>query len=128
MALRNRRQISIATEDYRRLAALRDMLAKKTGTRATITATVARAIDCLADAYQRGAWLSPVEAAPILEQRHRDKMASAIAQFIARACPEKQLKSITFDPKNDMMIVSFAADDPVAIWAGDASAAAATTH
>ena len=128
MAQRNRRQISIATEDHRRLAALRDSLAEKTGTRVTITDTITRTIDCLEDACQRGAWLSPREAAPVLEQRHRDKLASVIAQFIARACPEKQLKGIAFDPKNGMMTVIFEEDDPVAVWTGDADADAATTH
>ena len=128
MAQRNRRQISIATEDYRRLAALRDGLAEKTGTRVTLTDTITRSIDCLSDAYQRGAWLSPREAAPVLEQRHRDKLASVLAQFIARACPEKQLKGIAFDPKNGTMTVHFDEVAPIAVWTGDADAVAATTH
>ena len=99
MAQRNRRQISIATEDYRRLAALRDTLAEKLGTRVTITDTVGRSIGCLEDAHERGAWLSPREAAPVLEQRHRDKLAVAlIAQFIAHACPEMNGSgAVTFD-------------------------------
>ena len=57
-----------------------------------------------------------------------DRLASAIAQFIARACPEKQLKGIAFDTKNGMMTVHFDEDDPVAVWTGDADAVAATTH
>ena len=128
MAQRNRRQISIASEDYRRLAVLRDSLAEKTGTRVTITDTITRTIDCLEDAYSRGAWLAPREAATVLEQRHRDKLAGALAQFIARACPEKKLKGIAFDPKNGMMTVHFDEDDPVAVWTGDADADAVTTH
>ena len=128
MAQRNRRQISIATEDYRRLTALRDGLAAKTGTRVSITATIARAINCLEDAYERGAWLSPSEAAPILEQRHRDILASVLAQFVARACPEKTLKGIAFDPKSGMMTIHFDEDDPVSIWTGDAASDAVTAH
>ena len=128
MAQRNRRQISIVTEDYRRLAALRDGLAEKTGTRVTLTDTITRTIDCLADAHARGAWLKPSEAAAVLEQRHRDRLASALAQFIARACPEKRLRRIAFDPKNGMMTVHFDEDAPVAVWTGDADAVVATTH
>ena len=128
MAQRNRRQISIATEDYRRLAALRDLMAAKTGIKATVTATISRAIDCLSDAYERGAWLSPSEASLILEERHRDKLASVIAQFIARACPEKQLRGIAFNTETGMMTVHFDEDDPVAVWTGDADADAVTAH
>ena len=128
MVQRNRHQISLATKDYRRLVALRDALAKKVGMRATVTATVARAIDCLEDAYERGAWLSPSEAAPILEQRHRDILASVLAQFVARACPEKTLKGIAFDPKSGMMTIHFDEDDPVSIWTGDAASDAVTAH
>ena len=128
MAQRNRRQISIATEDFRRLTALRDGLAEKTGTRVSITATIARAIDCLADAHERGAWLSPNEAAPVLEQRHRDKVASVLAQFIGRACPEKQLRGIAFNTETGMMTVHFDEGDPVSVWSGEASADAVTSH
>ena len=128
MPQRNRRQVSIDTNDYRRLTALRDSLVEKTGRKITITDTIARTIGCLEDAHQRGAWLSPREAGPVLEQRHRDKLASVIAQFIARACPEKQLKGIAFDPKNGMMTVHLDEDDPVAVWTGDAAADTATTH
>ena len=128
MAQRSRRQVSIATEDYRRLAVLRDFLAEKTGVKVSITGTIARTIDCLEDAHERGAWLSPREAAPVLEQRHRDKLASVLAQFVARACPEKQLKGIAFDPENGTMTVHFDEDAPIAVWTGDADAVAATTH
>ena len=128
MAQRNRRQISIATEDYRRLAVLRDTLAEKTGVKVSITGTIARALACLEDAHERGAWLSPREAAPVLEQRHRDRLASVIAQFISRACPEKTLRGIAFDTKTGMLTVNFDQDDAISVWAGDSAAAGATTH
>ena len=128
MAQRNRRQVSIATEDYRRLAALRDSLAEKTKTRVTITDTITRTIDCLEDAYQRGAWLSPREAAPLLEERHRDQVASVLAQFIARACPEKRLMGIEFNTENGMMMVHFEQEDPISVWTGAADNKPAATH
>ena len=112
MAQRNRRQISIATEDYRRLAALRDALAEKMGTRVTITDTIARSIGCLADAHERGAWLSPPEAASVLERRHRDQVVSVVAQLLARIAPERPLRGVAFDTEHDTLIVHMADSDP----------------
>ena len=102
MAQRNRRQISMChprtTAASRRL---RDSMAEKTGTRVTITDTITRTIDCLEDAIQRGAWLSPREAAPVLEQRAPRQAGQRLgAVHCAHACPEKRLKRIAFDPKN----------------------------
>lgn len=128
MAPRDRRQVSIATNDYRRLAALRDTLAEKSGRKVTVTDTIARAIECLEDAHERGAWLSPREAAPVLEARHRDKLASVLAQFIARACPEKRLQGIAFDTENGMLTVHFEQEDPVAVWTGAVDNKPAATH
>ena len=61
----------------------------------------------------------------MLERRHRDQVASVLAQFIARACPEKRLKGIAFDSANEMMTVTFDEGDPIALWAGEADAHAA---
>ena len=121
----SRRQVSVRTADFEKATALRDAIAEKSGRKITISDTVARALACLEDAHARGAWLSPQEAAPVLERRHRDQVASVLAQFIARACPEKVLKGIAFDSANEMLNVSFAEGDPIALWAGAADAAAA---
>ena len=115
----NRAQIMVRGETRDLAAKLRDELVERSGGRITLSDTVHRALVCLDDAHNRGAWLSPKEAAPVLEERHRQKVASALAQFIARACPEKRLKGIAFDPANGMMTVSFDEADPVAIWAGE---------
>ena len=108
MPQRNRRQVSIDTDDYRRLAALRDALAEKTGRKVTMTNTIARTIECLEDAHRSGAWLNPREAAPALEQRHRDQVVSVIAQLVARIAPERPLRGVAFDPEHDTLIVHFA--------------------
>ena len=121
----SRHQVSVRTVDFEKATALRDAITEKSGRKITISDTVARALDCLKDAHARGAWLSPSEAAPVLEQRHRDQVASVLAQFIARACPEKRLKGIAFDPANEMMTVTFDESDPIALWAGEAAAHAA---
>ena len=81
--LPSRRHIAISARDYERATALRDALAGRSGRKATISGTVGRALECLQDAHERGAWLSPREAAPVLEQRHRDNLASVVAQFLA---------------------------------------------
>ena len=114
MAQRNRRQVSIDTDDYRRLAALRDSLVEKTGRKTTITDTIARTISCLEDAHQRGAWLSPREAGPVLTERLRDTLASAFAQFIGREMPERRLKGIAF--RGEQMVVIFEDDTEAPLY------------
>ena len=121
----SRHQVSVRNVDFEKTTALRDALAEKSGRKVTISDTLSRALDCLEDAHKRNAWLSPREAAPMLEQRHRDQVASVLAQFIARACPEKRLKGIAFDSANEMMTVTFDEGDPIALWAGEAAAHAA---
>ena len=128
MSQSKRKQVSLRAADFEKATGLRDVITKKTGRPITIGDAVGRALQCLEDAHERGAWLSPPEAASVLEARHRDKLASVLAQFIARACPEKQLKGIAFNHKNGTMTVSFDEGDPVALWAGDAGAAGATSH
>ena len=120
-----RRQVSLRIADFEKAIALRDEITEKSGRKVTISDTVARALLCLQDAHARGAWLSPQEAAPILEQRHQDQVASALAQFIARACPEKRLKGIAFDSANGMLSVTFDQGDPIDLWTGAAAAHAA---
>ena len=117
--------MSLRIGDFEKATALRDAITEKSGRKITISDTVARALDCLQDVHARGAWLSPREAAPVLEQRHRDQVASVLAQFIARACPEKMLRGIAFDSANEMMTVTFDQGDPIALWAGEAAAHAA---
>ena len=121
----SRHQVSVRTVDFEKATALRDAITEKSGRKITISDTVARALACLEDAHARGAWLSPSEAAPVLEQRHRDQVVSVVAQFIARACPEKRLKGIAFDSANEMMTVTFDEGDSIALWAGEAAAHAA---
>ena len=124
----SRRHIAVNVRDHERATALRDALAERSGRKVSISGTVGRALECLEDAHARGAWLSPSEAAPVLERRHRDQVASVLAQFIARACPEKKLRRIAFDSANEMLTVTFDQGDPIALWAGEAAAVAATTH
>ena len=104
----NRHQVSVRNVDFEKATALRDAITKKSGRKITISDTVARALDCLQDAHARGAWLSPQEAAPVLEQRHRDQVVSVVAQVLARIAPERPLRGVAFDDGHDTLIVHFA--------------------
>ena len=108
----NRHQVSVRNVDFEKATALRDAITKKSGRKITISDTVARALDCLQDAHARGAWLSPQEAAPVLEQRHRDQVVSVVAQLLARIAPERPLRGVAFDTEHDTLIVYFADSEP----------------
>ena len=104
----SRHQVSVRNVDFEKTIALRDALAEKSGRKVTISDTLSRALDCLEDAHKHNAWLSPREAAPVLEQRHRDQIVSVVAQLLARIAPERPLRGIAFDTEHDILIVQFA--------------------
>ena len=103
----SRRHIAVNVRDHERATALRDALAEKSGRKVSISNTVGRALECLEDAIGRGAWLSPSEAAPVLEQRHRDQVVSVVAQLLARIAPERSLQGVAFDTEHNTLIVHF---------------------
>ena len=92
-----RRQVSLTYDDYQKAANLRDTLAEVSGRRVTLTDTIGRALACLEDAHARGAWLSPKEAAPVLERRMRDQLVSVLAQFIARTMPDRAFRGVVYE-------------------------------
>ena len=117
MAREPRRQINLPTNVYGALEALRDELTRKLGDTLTTTEVVARALQCLTDAHTRGAWLSPDEAAPILEERHRQGIVSALAQFAAAT--GRPATAIRFYPDAQRIEVDLAdADEPVSVIVG----------
>ena len=91
-----RRQVSLKTTTYDRIRELRDVLAAKSGREVTLADAIERALESLEDAHSRGAWLSPREAAPVLEQRLRGVIVSALAQFVARAAPSIKIRSVNY--------------------------------
>ena len=107
----NRRQVSLRMDAWYKAAQLRDSLVEKTGRKVTITDTIERALECLEDAHRRGAWLSPKEAAPVMEQRMRNKIVSVLAQFVARAMPDRRLVKIVVYPPGDALDVVLEAKD-----------------
>lgn len=121
----NRRQVSLRLDTWRKAVELRDRLAEKSGRRVAISDTIDRGLDCLADAYDRGAWLSPQEAAPAWEQRLQDQIASVLAQFVARAMPECSLEGIVIDRNRRTAVVILGEPDkpiPLLLAATEAEA------
>ena len=108
----SRHQVSVRTSDFEKAIALRDAITEKSGRKITLSDTVARSLACLEDAHARGAWLSPQEAAPVLEQRHRDQVVSVVAQLLARIAPERPLRGVAFDTEHDTLIVHMADSEP----------------
>ena len=110
----NRRQVSLRLDTWQKAVELRDKLAEKSGRRVAISDTIDRGLECLADAYERGAWLSPREAAPVWEQRLQDQIASVLAQFVARAMPDRSLEGIQIDRKRRTAVVLLGdVDEPI---------------
>ena len=69
-------------EAYDKAAVLRLELVQMLNQRVTLGQVVDRALDCLDDAHRRGAWLSPREAAPILDQRHETDVVNVVGQLL----------------------------------------------
>ena len=118
MARRDRRMVAVPSSVWDKASQLQYDLTERTGRKVTIAEVVSRGLDCLGDAHARGAWLSPKEAAPLLEERHRQSMMSCIAQVIARFAPNEQLKGITFDPANERILIHTEGAQPVSVLAG----------
>lgn len=106
-----RRMIGVPSELHERVTQLRDEIAETSGLNITLADAIRRAVECLEDAHQRGAWLSPREAEPILNQRHVDGLASVLAQFIAHYMPDHTLKGIVVNKERRTIAVVFDDDD-----------------
>ena len=104
--------MSLRADHYDKACALRDTLSDIIDSRATLTDVIGRALECLADAHERGAWLSPKEAAPLLEQRMLDQTVSLIAQFIAHKRPDLTIEGIAVDKIKRLVLIQFEGDEP----------------
>ena len=102
--------VNIPKVVYDRLTHVRDELAEKTGRRVTTIETLERAVQALEDAHRGNAWLSPREAAPQYEARHRDALAAAIMQTAA-ACG-RVVRGLAFNETTHSIEIDFADDGP----------------
>ena len=118
MAKRDRRMVAVPLSVWTKASKIRDDLIARAGRNVTIAEVMSRGLDCLSDSHARGAWLSPKEAAPLLEERHRQSVMSAIAQVIARFAPDAELKGIVFDPENERILIHTEGAPPIAVLAG----------
>ena len=125
MAQPNRRQVSIRTETWHKAREISDRLSTKFERKVSISDTLDRGLRCLDDAHSRGAWLSPIEAAPVLEERYRRRVVSVLAQFVARAMPERSLTGVTFG--RDSIDIELDGVEQMALFLGDSAMSAEHT-
>ena len=121
----NRRQVSIRTETWHKAREVSEALSNRFQRKISISDTLDRGLRCLDDAHARGAWLSPLEAAPVLEERYRRRIVAVLAQFVARAMPERSLTGVTFGP--DRIEVELDEGERLDLFLGE-SAMSATDH
>ena len=127
----NRRQISLRTSVWERASRLRDALAAASGRKVTISDTIDKGLGCLEDAAARGAWMSPKEAAPVLEDRLRKEIVSVLAQFIARTMQDRELRGVTFDnssPGAGIALYVHLDDSAVPLFLGSAEVVLSAEH
>ena len=106
-----RKMVSLRQSTYDKVESCRMVLSDFTERNISRADVIDRALDCLLDAHTKGAWLSPKEAAPVLEDRHRREIVSVLGQFIGRIMPDRQLTSVNFDAVNSICVVQLDGDE-----------------
>lgn len=106
-----RKMVSLRQSTYDKVESCRTVLSDFTERNISRADVIDRALDSLLDAHTRGAWLSPKEAAPVLEDRHRREIVSVVGQFIARIMPERRLTSVSFDPSKSICVIQLDGDE-----------------
>ena len=112
-----RHQVKLPADLFGAIQAMRDELGERTGVTPTIVQVIDRALGCYLDACTRGAWMSPSEAAPLYEERHRQAVVAAIAQFAALV--GRPAREIRFVPAADRLEVDLLdSDEVVSVFVG----------
>lgn len=106
------RVVRVQAPTFARIKRLQAEFAERTGLPVRQGDVVGRAVQALEDAHAGSAWLSPAESSVAFEQRHREQIASAIAQLLAHVRPDLQIVGIEFEPKQDSLIVRFGGSKP----------------
>ena len=91
-----RKVVQMPLNIYEKALKLQTKIQEKIGLEVTLGRVIERGIECLDDAYNRGAWLSPKEAAPRLERRIKERMMDLTEQLLAKVAPSRKLKKIDF--------------------------------
>ena len=104
-----RRMVHMPLNIYEKARQLQTKIQEKIGLEVALGGVIERGIECLDDAYNRGAWLSPKEASRALERRFMERMMDLTEQILAKVAPDRKLKKIDF--KGAQMRV-FLDDDP----------------
>ena len=91
-----RRMVHMSLTTYEKACQLQTKIQEKIGLEVPLGRVIERGIECLDDAYNRGAWLSPKEAAPRFERRIKESMMDLTELLLARVAPDRKLKKIDF--------------------------------
>ena len=110
-----RRVVSVPDKTYAEIGRLKAQLESVSGRRLSLADVIDRGLEYLADAHSRGAWLSPREAAPLLDQRHRQEIFNVVVQLVPRINPKLTVAAVAFDPPRHKLNVQFLERDPIAI-------------
>ena len=118
--------VSLPTPVYEEARQTRDEIEQKLRRKVTMGEVILRGIECLQDAHYRGAWLSPLEAAPILKQRINDAVVKTLGQFIIQAMPETRLIDLKVDQETEIMTVAMEGKAPQRLYMGTGAPGAMT--
>ena len=89
MAKRTRQSpIMVSEATHTKAKALANELSSKIGLTVSLGEVVDRALECLKDAHGKGAWLSPREAGPVMEDRLRENILSVVVQVVKAIAPD----------------------------------------
>ena len=91
-----RRMVHMSLTTHQKACQLQIKIQEKIGLEVSLTRVIERGIQCLDDAYNRGAWLSPKEASRALEQRIRERITDLSEQLLAKVAPDRKLKKMDF--------------------------------
>ena len=90
-----RKMVNIRQDTYSKATRVQKALAERVGRPVSLADVLDRAVEALDDAHQRGAWLSPKEAGPVIEERQRMDLVTVITQ-VARHFDPSERPSVGF--------------------------------
>ena len=106
--------VQLRHETFAKAKRIKDRLSERSGLNISMANIVERALTCLEDAHDRGAWLSPKEAAVMMEERVIGLLAHVAGQIATfmQANPGARLIGCKADRLNSSMEFTFnTADD-----------------
>ena len=100
----NAHPIQVSAETHRQAKMLAAQMSKKLGKSISIGKTVGRALECLRDSQNGGAWLSPSETAKVMEKRF-ERRTCYVLQQVLDEFTDKRLEQVIFDTNKQVAIL-----------------------